>query len=269
LVVIAIIGVLVALLLPAIQSARESARRTQCQNNLRQVGLALHHYHESCRVLPVGCVEKRSPAKPATRQLSWSAAILEQLDEPALWHAIDFNSPYDSPENALAAATVVPVFLCPSTYRLAEGRDDAIVREPALPGDAEPPYEAAATDYGGIYGARPMPTTMNGVLIYDRAISFSEITDGTSHTLAIAEDVGRGQFQDGEWINGENIFDVSYHDRINTQQHDEIWSDHFDGAMVLWCDASATLLADDVQPTVLRALCTRAGEDEGRTERQP
>ena len=75
------------------------------------------------------------------------------------------------------------------------------------------------------------------MFLYDRAVKISEITDGTSHTLALAEDTGRGWLMDGEWINGENIYDVS--NLINTQQHNEIWSDHPGGAMALWCDGSA------------------------------
>ena len=67
--------------------------------------------------------------------------------------------------------------------------------------------------------------------------------------------------QDGEWINGENIFDVNIYGRINTQQHDEIWCDHVDGAMVLWCDGGVTLLAADADSTVLRSICTRAGQE--------
>ena len=64
---------------------------------------------------------------------------------------------------------------------------------------------------------------------------------------------------DGEWINGENIYDVS--NPINTQQHNEIWSDHPGGAMVLWCDGSVTLLAETIGTARVRAICTRAGND--------
>ena len=75
----------------------------------------------------------------------------------------------------------------------------------------------------------------------------------------MAEDTGRGWLMDGEWINGENIYDVS--DPINTQQHNEIWSDHAGGAMVLWCDGGVTLLAESMEIATLRAMCTRAGND--------
>jgi prepilin-type N-terminal cleavage/methylation domain-containing protein/prepilin-type processing-associated H-X9-DG protein len=258
LVVIAVIGVLVALLLPAVQAAREAARRAECQNHLRQIGIAFHAYHDSQRQLPIGCVEKRTPrTKPNGRQLAWSAEILSQLEEASLWRQIDFNAAYDSSANARAAATIVNVYLCPSTNRLAAGREAAIVNRP--PTASAPAYRAAATDYGGIYGAARFPKTANGVLLYDEAVKFADITDGTSHTLAVAEDTGRGSTQDGEWINGENIFDVN--NPVNTQQHNEIWSDHSGGAMVLWCDGGATLLAETIDLAVLRAICTRAGND--------
>jgi len=258
LVVMAIIGVLVAILLPAVQAAREAARRAQCQNNLRQIGVALHVYHDTHQQLPIGCVDKRVPrTNPNGRQLAWSAEILPHVEEPALWRQIDFGAPYDSAANAAAAATIVAVYLCPSAVRLAAGREGAMVRGVTAGGDGA--YRAAAIDYGGIYGAAQVSPAANGVFLYNRAVKISEITDGMSHTLALAEDTGRGAFMDGEWINGENIYDVS--NLINTQQHNEIWSDHPGGAMALWCDGGATLLPDSTDLPALRAICTRAGYD--------
>jgi prepilin-type N-terminal cleavage/methylation domain-containing protein/prepilin-type processing-associated H-X9-DG protein len=258
LVVIAIIGMLVAILLPAVQAARESARRAACQNNLRQIGVALLSYHDVHKHFPIGCVEKRIPStKPNGRQLAWSAALLPNLEEPSLWSQIDFESPYDSAANSTAAVTIVSVYLCPSTVRLASGREGAIVGNPASTGSGE--YRGAAIDYGGIYGAAQISPSPNGVFLYDREVKISEITDGTSHTLALAEDTGRGWLTDGEWINGENIYDVS--NLINTQQHNEIWSDHAGGAMALWCDGGVTLLAESMDLATLRASCTRAGNE--------
>jgi prepilin-type N-terminal cleavage/methylation domain-containing protein/prepilin-type processing-associated H-X9-DG protein len=256
LVVVAIIGVLAALLLPAIQAAREASRRAECQNNLRQIGMALHAYHASHGQFPVGCIDKRVPkTNPNGKQLAWSATILTELDEPMLARQVDLNSAYDSAANSLAAATVVPTYLCPSTVRTAPGREGAIVVDPS--GAAS--YHGAATDYGGIYGAAQVSPSANGVFLYDRTVKIPEITDGTSHTLALAEDTGRGWLADGEWINGENIYDVS--NMINTQQHNEIWSDHPGGAMALWCDGSASLLEAAMKLQVLRSICTRAGND--------
>jgi prepilin-type N-terminal cleavage/methylation domain-containing protein/prepilin-type processing-associated H-X9-DG protein len=261
LVVVAIIGVLVALLLPAVQAAREAARRAQCQNNLRQIGVALHVYHDAHQQLPIGCVDKRilPKANPNGRQLAWSVVILPQLEEAALWQQIDFASAYDSAQNATAAATAIAVYLCPSTVRVVTGREGSYVKNPAATGGGD---LRAAIDYGGIYGAGQIVPSANGVFLYDRAIKFSDVTDGTSRTLAIGEDSGRGWPAtgnlNGEWINGENIYDVG---SINVHPDNELWSDHPGGAMVLWCDGGATLLAETLELTVLRAICTRAGND--------
>ena len=109
-------------------------------------------------------------------------------------------------------------------------------------------------------GRLPLSPSANGVF-YDRAVKFSEITDGTTHTIAVAEDTGRGWTMCGEWINGENIFDVTIQNPINMQQREEIFSDHPGSAMALWCDGHVTLLADTLDPLSLQAICTRAGGD--------
>jgi prepilin-type processing-associated H-X9-DG protein/prepilin-type N-terminal cleavage/methylation domain-containing protein len=259
LVVVAIIGVLVALLLPAVQAARESARRAQCQNNLRQVGVALHVYHNANRELPIGCIEKRVPSsKPDGRQHAWSSAILPHLEEPALWASIDFGAAYDAANNFTAARETVAAYLCPSTWRVAPGRDGSIVADPFAPAGS-PTYRGAAIDYGGIYGTGQMSPSANGTFLYDRPVKLSDVTDGTSHTLAVAEDSGRGWLTNGEWINGENIFDVG--GPINRQQDNEIWSDHPGGAMVLWCDGSVELLSEATELNVVRAMCSRGRGD--------
>ena len=259
LVVVAIIGALVALVLPAVQTARESARRAQCQNNLRQIGVALHIYHSARRQLPIGCLDKRiTSTNPAGRQLAWSAELLPQLEEPALWQRIDFESTYDSAINAAAAIATVAIYVCPSTARTAPGRVGTVVANPLAATDTAG-YRGAAIDYGGIYGAAQTSPSANGVFLYDRPVTLSDVTDGTSHTLAIAEDSGRGWSTNGEWINGENIYDVG--GPINKQQDNEIWSDHPGGAMVLWCDGGVVLLSEATELSVVRAMCTRGRGD--------
>lgn len=141
------------------------------------------------------------------------------------------------------------------------GRERNVVRNPAASSGS---FVGAAIDYGGIYGAGQMSPSDNGVFLYDRIVKFSDITDGTSHTLAIGEDAGRGWPSigdlNGEWINGENIYDNG---SINVYQDNEIWSDHPGGAMVSWCDGGVTFLTDELNSnqTLLKALCTRAGGD--------
>lgn len=127
LVVIAVIGVLVGLLLPAVQQAREAARRAQCGNNLRQLGLALHNYHATFDRLPPGYVSyaTRDGSGPAWAHIDpltwdaapgwgWGAAILSQLEQTALDEVIDDARPIWDPRNAAAVATGIPTFRCPS-----------------------------------------------------------------------------------------------------------------------------------------------------------
>ena len=116
LVVMAIIGILISLLLPAVQAVREAARRTQCQNHLRQIGLALHNYHAAYRKFPPGGLEVR-PQVRGGKQLAWSAFVLPFLEESAAFAEVDFRYPFDDPVNQRAAARVIETYLCPSTPR--------------------------------------------------------------------------------------------------------------------------------------------------------
>src|SRR5206468_4226611 len=110
LVVIAIIAVLIALLLPAVQAAREAARRAQCVNNLKQIGLAMHNYHDVNIALPLG----RTLQSGAYRPFSQQARILGYMEQSNVFNTLNFSlSSYD-PSNATGAATSVNSFLCPS-----------------------------------------------------------------------------------------------------------------------------------------------------------
>ena len=117
LVVIAIIGILLSLLLPAVQKIREAAARLQCQNNLKQMGLALHNYHDSNQGLPPGYVAWNSYADGATDTTpgwAWSALILPYLEQEPLYNSIRFNLPVEHGQNAPAVQAFVKVYLCPS-----------------------------------------------------------------------------------------------------------------------------------------------------------
>ena len=124
LVVIAIIAVLIALLLPAVQSAREAARRTQCVNNLKQMGLALHNYHDALSVFPPGYIaaskfiDGETDTSPGW---SWASMILPQLDQAPLYSAINVWLPIQAPANTTATQTILSGFLCPSD-QLPSGR---------------------------------------------------------------------------------------------------------------------------------------------------
>jgi len=257
LVVIAIIGALMAMLLPAVQSARESARRAQCQNNLRQVGLALQLHHDSDGAFPVGCLEWRCFGCGSDfRSLAWNVSLLPYLEQAPLHDAIDLGQAFDSPANADAAAHVLGVFVCPSSERgpqLEQGR--------------------GPSDYGGIFGERitgppPCPPGATrerrllcpqGVLVHEVAIRLKQVTDGATTTLVVAED---SSFPDGQWINGLNLFDQSA-DYVNQAPafENDIRSQHPGGALGLFVDGGVRFLSADLQPTILAAFCTRAGEE--------
>src|SRR5262245_32799955 len=132
LVVIAIIGVLIALLLPAVQQAREAARRTQCANNLKQLGLAIHNYHDAHKIFPFGKgldYRQTLPAAPVYPRWSAQALLLPFLEQDAYYQDINFELPPETPgmqgviafmppyqnpnrENAVASRRVVRTFLC-------------------------------------------------------------------------------------------------------------------------------------------------------------
>jgi prepilin-type N-terminal cleavage/methylation domain-containing protein len=251
LVALAIVGMLVGLLLPALQAAREAARRTQCASNLRQIGIGLHNYHHVHRVFPTGCVERD------TLRLAWSVYLLPYIDQQTTWEAFDPAAPYLAPENRLAGSTIISIYLCPSTATLGPGRCGVTAGDRNSNGRYDPGDGLAMTDYGGMFGAADVRPKANGMMLYERPISLREVADGASHTVIVAEDTGRGWRGDGEWINGENIFDRF--NKINQEQNNDMWSDHPDGCQVLVCDGSVRFLYEATDTSVLDALCTRAG----------
>ena len=246
LVVIAIIGVLVALLLPAVQMAREAARRTQCGNNLKQISLGLANHHTAQGEFPAGVTDRRPFGSTTQRQLSWNVFLLPYIEQTNVFDTFDLNLPYDAPENAEAAGTVLEVYLCPTTSTRAVDRQKDKTSD-----------DLAAADYGGMFGAQTVGPPGNGIMIYDRAVTISEIRDGTSNTIIVAEDTGRGTAMDGQWANGENVFDQGT--KINLHMHNEMWSDHSGGVMVALADGSVHFLSETIDPKTLEALCTRAG----------
>ncbi|HVW01774.1 MAG TPA: DUF1559 domain-containing protein [Planctomycetaceae bacterium] len=186
LVVIAIIAVLISLLLPAVQQAREAARRTQCRNNLKQLGLALHNYESTFRVLPMTNAQNYLPN---VQGFSPQARLLPYLDQANLQNLLDFTQPaFTGPYNALtpnpqfvnAFAMVIPIFLCPS--------------DPASPQNTE---TGTGYSYGGLnymvsYGSGTgvnydlrWPT--DGIVFENSSVKFADITDGLSNTVAMSE----------------------------------------------------------------------------------
>src|SRR4051794_11448208 len=114
LVVIAIIAVLIALLLPAVQAAREAARRIQCVNNLKQIGLAVHNYHDAVGTLPLGCAVTFDRAgNPLFNGWGITARVLPYLEDQAKFNACNFSLANETPENDTAMRFGVATYLCP------------------------------------------------------------------------------------------------------------------------------------------------------------
>ncbi len=179
LVVIAITGILVGLLLPAVQSARESARRMQCSNNLKQIGLGLHNYESSTLQIPAGGMESNF--------ISGFASILPHLEQGSVYLQYDFNLYYTHPANVAVSKQKVPTYLCPSTN---------IPRE--VPANATMASGVAvevgsASTYLLNEGTNQYMSVCDGAFpaIYtsyrNRHLKLADFTDGLSNTLAVGE----------------------------------------------------------------------------------
>jgi prepilin-type N-terminal cleavage/methylation domain-containing protein len=192
LVVIAIIGTLVGLLLPAVQSARESARRQGCSNNLKQIGLALLQHHEARGSLPAGYTSAFDLAGNDTGPgWGWAARILPYLEQGQLFAGIDFNQPIESAA-AVVRTAVVPTFLCPT---------DAVATTafPVGPRSATGQLTAttcslAPANYIGSFGVGEPGIDGDGLFYRGSGVRLKDITDGSSTTLA----VGERSFRDAE-----------------------------------------------------------------------
>ncbi len=203
LVVITIIGILIALLLPAVQSAREAARRMQCSNNLKQIGLALHGYHAALGCFPIGS-RSGTIASYNTYGINWRTALLAFLEQRPLYDKLNFedgtfsgssHSPAFSNGNDVLKRLLIPVYKCPSSTI------DPFVNEPSSANDSG----SLMHDYVGISGAYPDPggrgnsvcrrssrgyVCVTGLLLPHQVTAIRNASDGTSNTMIVAEQSG-------------------------------------------------------------------------------
>lgn len=197
LVVIAIIAILIALLLPAVQQAREAARRTQCRNNLKQLGIALHNYHDAANVFPMGFSDTVWGGNERIGDgWAWGAAILPYLDQAPLFNQFNFsNTPYSLPTNQPLVKTPLASFSCPSDIKpvtvannsgsAGNGAGAAAVATASYQGVGGP-FDGNPCDQSGATGVVPHSRNI-GLLIVNTCRSFRDITDGSSNVFVIGE----------------------------------------------------------------------------------
>jgi prepilin-type N-terminal cleavage/methylation domain-containing protein len=296
LVVIAIIGALIGLLLPAVQSAREAARRMQSLSNLRQLGVALHCYHDARRVLPPGFRSTTTGAWPGGSNdpvpesgPGWGlfAMLLPFLEETSLHGKIRFDLPITDPLNQAARETIVPVFVDPgdAAPRLIDITDSG-----ASPSNSSPPTplgQAGVCSYAGCLGTlmyEQQPFT--GVFHRNSRIRLSDITDGTSKTIGIGERMSR--HTRSSWVGvvpGQELVYAPESPQYRAAEPSFNWRPAITATLVhvrssapslqgspggfvgpytagtnfLNMDGSCRLISGDTAPEIFRALCTRAG----------
>lgn len=245
LVVISIIGVLVGMLLPAVQMARESARRIQCFNNLKNMGLAIHNFEDANRTMPLGNQQL------AGTMHAWSTMILPYMEQSVVFNQINLRTPWNTlGNNAQASLSDLSVYRCPSALQDFPGKQD----------------------YGGIFGTTlldlPLGTGPGDVLgcgamitttkSQPSPISFSSFTDGLSNTLCVGESVDRNPESSGRWACGYNCFSQGESLAVHNEQGD-MESHHPMGVPALYSDGHVTLLSLSMDIKVLGGLCTRSG----------
>jgi prepilin-type N-terminal cleavage/methylation domain-containing protein len=189
LVVIAIIAVLIGLILPAVQKVRAAGYRTECRNKLRQIGLALHQYHDSQGTFPAG-VSFRNNKDPHPH-LSWLAKLLPYVEQDELWRLtqqayLQDRTAWDNPPH-VGFDSVIPLFTCPADSRTESAQESR-------------GFHVALTSYLGCEGLNL--NTRDGVLYLDSHIRMADIRDGTSKTIMVGERPPGPDFWYGWWYTG-------------------------------------------------------------------
>jgi prepilin-type N-terminal cleavage/methylation domain-containing protein/prepilin-type processing-associated H-X9-DG protein len=283
LVVIAIIGVLIGLLLPAVQKVREAANRMMCSNNLKQLGLALHTFHDTHKKFPPGNVTGPFPEAGVTNPVEhgWAPYILPFIDQKPLLDLYRWDLPMYDPGNQKVAAQKLPIFQCPSAPE-----QDRFMTFGAFSWGGK----GACGDYAPAFyvdsvlvlrGWIPQPADYRGVLEPNHMTRMSEITDGTANTILLVEDAGRPRqwragragpaqtisggpwsgFHTGITLQGSSLDGQTRPGlcAINCTNDHEVYSFHPGGANAVFADGSVHFLKADINIRVLAALVMRAG----------
>jgi prepilin-type processing-associated H-X9-DG protein len=213
------ICMLLALLLPAVQQAREAARRAQCKNNLKQIGLALHNYHDTFKLFPAAHLNDLE-GEP---KLSWRVSILPFLGEDGRYNAYQFDDAWDSPLNSGLLNPLPVVYGCPSH---------------TIPG-------STSTAYATITGT-------NTILGDGQCLPLRDVKDGTSNTLMVVEACGLNI----PWMKPQDI-DAATVKGVGDPNGAS--SKHSGGSHVLMGDGSVRFISNNIDPKIYQALITRDG----------
>jgi len=284
LVVIAIIAVLIALLLPAVQQAREAARRSQCKNNLKQLGLAMHNYHDTHQIFPPGTInagcecDKVAPGGPILNHTGYQM-MLPFLDQAALYNAFNFNvASTDSrhqPANCNADVPTtgnqfsvlkgqIPVFRCPTDPDSDKGTNVGAYAHSL--GSYRVSYGMASTLSDYDMTSPYSQLSVKGVFAMNGAARMRDITDGTSNTIALAESpFKKNENGLGPYWAAYNLFQfldldaAPFNTGVTTTGvgRNIAGSHHVGGMQILLSDGSVRFLSENASQTdVIRPLST-------------
>ncbi|MEC9092727.1 MAG: DUF1559 domain-containing protein [Planctomycetota bacterium] len=277
LVVIAIIGILIALLIPAAQAAREAARRIQCHNNLKQIGLALHNYHDTLKVLPPGWISSEPVGEPGWGLLAHSLPYMEQNN---LYEQIDFALGIEEEANEISRMTVIPNFICPSDYakdivELGElaGHDhdhdhDYDDNDRYHEDEYEEPLRVSKGNYSGVFGHTEIedsPSAGFGVFYHQKGHRLRDIHDGLSNTYLVGE--RNLELGPVSWVGVVPHVDAPMARHIGSCDHapndrehghfEDFRSYHPTGCNFLFADGSVHLVVDTIDIQVYQGMSTR------------
>ena len=296
LVVIAIIGTLVSLLLPAVQAAREQARRAACQNNLKQIGLALAQYSSRHGGLPPGYVSTWDPLqqKELGPGWGWASMILPELEQQALSNRLSFETTIQLPGQLTVRTTPLNVFLCPAdrmSLRWTASDGEVWIFMGKIYSATDPICDVSGSNYVGVFGIGEPGVNGDGVFYRNSFSGLSDITDGLSQTLCVGErstnlNLGRGQATwvgavpgASFWSCAPNPFEpdsgvcvredgsgmILGHTGEGHGPGDpygdvnQFLSRHGRGSFFAYCDGHVRFLRNEMDYKVYKALSTRAG----------
>ena len=275
LVVIAIIAVLIALLVPAVQKVREAASRLQCQNNLKQIGLAMHSYHDRMKSFPAGYVSQvNAQDDDLGPGWGWAAYLLDDLEQGNLKRQINFALDIGNNANATARVQSLPVFLCPSDSP----------PPPFIPEDAT--ASLAFASYVAMFGPAKITKDSGddtGIFYRNSRTRIGDITDGTSNTLMVGERASRIAYS--SWTGALTGCEVKpnspttygngsaavlclghtgYAANEETPNNslnfvEDFSSQHTGGVNFVFADGTVRFIPNSINPAVWEALGTRAG----------